>query len=288
MHNRTRSTLVALCILWAGVCAAEPAIWQVKGKHNTVYLVGTIHMLQDEEQLPGNILQAYRDSKQLLMEIDMDDMDPLAAQAATLQLGMLPVGQALSNQLDTDTNKKLAQAAQAVGFDARLLEGFQPWLAALTLEQLQFAKLGYTADAGVEMRLTQLATADHKPILGLETLEQQLRLFAQLDANAQRAYLKQTLAELENVPAELAALLTAWRNGNEAELRKTLQQGMADDPKLFAALTTKRNQRWIELIQPVLEQQQDNYLIAVGAMHLLGEEGLVTLLRRAGYSVTRQ
>jgi uncharacterized protein YbaP (TraB family) len=288
MLNCRRSMLIALCVLWTCVCTAEPAIWQVKGKHNTVYLIGTIHMLNGDEQLPTNIVHAYRDSKQLLMEIDMDDLDPLAAQTTTMELGMLPAGQSLSSQLDADTNKKLGVAAGKLGLDAGMLEQFRPWLAAVTLEQLQFVKLGYAADAGIEMQLTQLAEADHKPIQGLETLEQQLQLFAQLDANAQRAYLKQTLAELDQAPTELAALLTAWRNGDEAQMQRTLQQGMVDDPKLFTALTSARNRRWIALIKPLLEQQQDNYLVAVGALHLLGNEGLVALLQRAGYSVTRR
>jgi uncharacterized protein YbaP (TraB family) len=262
-------------------------VWEVKGKHNTVYLIGTIHMLSSDEQLPGNILRAYRDSKKLLMEIDMDDMDPMSAQASTLTLGMLPEGQTLSSRLDADTNRKLKVAASKLGMDAAMLESFQPWLAALTLQQLQFAQLGYAADTGIEMQLTQLASSDHKPIQGFETLEQQLQIFAQLDANGQRAFLKQTLDELDTAPTELTTMMSAWRSGNDAQLQKTLQEGMNDDPKLYTALTTTRNRHWIELMRPVLEQQQDNYLVAVGALHLLGSDGLVALLKHAGYSVTR-
>jgi hypothetical protein len=287
MFTRARLMLATLCTLWACICVAEPTVWEVKGKHNTVYLVGTIHMLNGDEQLPANILHAYRDSRQLLMEIDMDDLDPMATQAATLALGMLPAGQTLSSQLDADTNKRLKATADTLGFDAGLLENFQPWLAALTLQQLQFAKLGYAAETGIEMQLTQLAEADHKSIQGFETLEQQLQIFAKLDANGQRAFLKQTLIELEDASTELATMMTAWRSGNDAQLQKTLQQSTADDPKLYTALTTTRNRRWIELMRPVLDQQQDNYLVAVGALHLLGNEGLVALLQRAGYAVTR-
>jgi uncharacterized protein YbaP (TraB family) len=244
-------------------------------------------MLNSGEALPANIVRAYRDSKRLLMEIDMDDMDPMAAQASTLTLGMLPEGQTLSSQLDADTNKKLKLAASKLGLDAGMLESFQPWLAALTLQQLQFSQLGYAADSGIEMQLTQLATTDHKSIQGFETMEQQLQIFAHLDAKGQRAFLKQTLSELEDSPSELTAMMAAWRSGNDAQLQKTLQQGIDDDPKLYTALTSTRNRHWVELMRPVLEQQQDNYLVAVGALHLLGSDGLVTLLQRAGYSVTR-
>ena len=118
-------------------------------------------------------------------------------------------------------------------------------------------------------------------------MEQQLQIFARLDANGQRAFLRQTLAELADASTELTTMMTAWRSGNEAQLQKTLQESMAEDPKLYTALTTTRNRRWVESMRPILDQQQDNYLVAVGALHLLGNEGLVTLLQRAGYSVMR-
>jgi len=289
MLRHGRVLFVAFCALCsASLAMAEPAIWQVKGRHNTLYLLGTIHMLRNDEPLPDNIGRAYREAEQLLMEIDLDDMDPVAAQALMLKLGMQPAGRMLESQLDAATNRKLHTVADDLGLDAGMLSPFQPWLAALTLEQLQLARLGFAADSGIEMQLTQQAARDHKPIHGLETLEQQLNLFANMDDRAQLDYLKLTLTELETAPAELETLLAAWRNGDERQLGQALQQGFADDPKLFAALTTARNRRWLSVIKPLLDQQQDDYLVAVGALHLIGNEGLVTLLRRAGYTVTRQ
>lgn len=286
MRTYIRSCFI-LFILCTTICAAEPAIWQVKGKHNTVYLLGTIHLLPGDEAMPDNIGRAYREAEQLLMEIDMDDLDPVVTQTLMFKLGLQPAGQTLAGQLATDTQRQLQAAASRLGLDAAVLAQFQPWLAALTLEQLQLAKLGFAATAGVEMQLMQMAAADNKPINGLETLEEQLRLFAQLDNKAQVALLQNTLDELDAGPAELQSLVTAWRGGDEQQLRKTLQQGHADDPALFAALTTARNKRWLVTLKPLLEQQHDDYLVAVGALHMIGKDGLVELLRRAGYAVTR-
>ncbi len=287
-----RRCLKILFVLGA-VCAttlasAAPAIWQVQGRHNTVYLLGTIHVLRADEPLPTNIRLAYREAEQVLMEIDMDDVDPMATQGLMFKLGLLPAGQRLESQLDAATHRKLQAAASSLGIDASMLSSFQPWLAALTLEQLQLAKLGFATEAGIEMQLTQQAIADRKPIHGLETLEQQLNLFAQMDDQAQRDYLDYTLTELGKIPTEVESLLTAWRSGDEKHLSEMLQQGLADDPKLFTALTTTRNRRWITAIKPLLDTQHDDYLIAVGALHLFGDEGLVALLKRAGYKVTRQ
>ncbi len=287
MRVRSRSLCLIILTLYTALCTAEPAIWQVKGRHNTVYLLGTIHLLPGDEALPGNIDKAYREAEQLLMEIDMDDLDPVATQALMFKLGLQTGSGTLATQLDAQTHRQLQATASRLGFDATMLAQFQPWLAALTLQQLQLAKLGFAAAAGVEMQLVQLAIADSKPINGLESLEEQFSLFAGLDDQAQVALLKQTLDELDEGPEELQRLLTAWRSGDVQQMRKTLQQGHADDPALFAALTTDRNKRWLTILRPLLETQRDDYLVAVGALHMIGTEGLVELLQRAGYDVRR-
>lgn len=287
-----KNTLLA-ALLWsfgniAYAAASHPAIWAVHGKYNTLYLVGTIHVLPENEALPSNIKQAYDDSKQILMEIDTDSLDPFASQAMMMKLGLLPEGQTLQQQLDEATYNKLQSAARDIGVDAGLLAGFQPWLAALTLEQLELAKLGYSGASGIEMQLTTQANTDHKSIRGLETLEQQLSLFSELDKRSQRDYLLYTLSELKELQSELDELLAAWRSGDENKLRVLLQDGFDNNPKLFVALTTERNRRWLTTLKSLLNTEHDNYLVAVGALHLIGDDGVVSLLRKAGYTVTRE
>ena len=288
----TRRMLFAALLWLFGVAAnaemAHPAIWSVHGKYNTLYLVGTIHVLPIDEALPANIKQAYQDSKQLLMEVDTNSLDPFASQAMMLQIGLLPEGQTLAQQLDASTYKKLQGTTQAMGVDAAMFANFRPWLVALTLEQLELAKLGYSGASGVEMQLTAQAAQDHKSISGLETLEEQLGLFAQLDNASQRDYLLYTLTELQQMQAELDELLAAWRHGDEAKLRALLQDGLKTNPKLFVALTTERNRRWLTTLKSLLTTEHDNYLVAVGALHLIGDDGVVSLLQKAGYTVTRQ
>ncbi|MGD9843352.1 MAG: TraB/GumN family protein, partial [Steroidobacteraceae bacterium] len=221
-----------LAILLCPAAQADPAIWQVKGKHNTLYLLGTIHMLPSDEQLTNNIQRAYGEAEQLLMEIDMDDIDPVATQVATTRLGLLPDGQNLVTQLNPATQRKLKIAADKVGLDSQLLGQFQPWLAAVTLEQLTYAKQGFAAESGIEMQLTRQAIQDHKSIQGLETLDEQLGLLANLDQAVQRDFLRQTLDELDESTDDLAQLLQAWRNGDTQHLQTMLYEGLTENPQL--------------------------------------------------------
>jgi len=286
--------LIALCAaliaLSPSIAQAKdhPAVWAVQGKYNTLYLTGTVHVLPAETALPDNVAQAYRTSEQLVMELDLNDENSLAGQLGMVQDGMLPAGETLSSQLDANTRRKLDTATKRLGLDASVIASFKPWLAALTLEQLQLAQLGMDANNGIDMQLAARAAQDHKRIRGLETFDEQLQFFTRMDAKQQQAYLDYTLTELETLPTEMSALLDAWRNGDESHLEKLLTEGLDQDAQLFTTLTSKRNQRWMSQLKPLLDNEHDDVLMAVGALHLVGDQGIVALLKKAGYRVTRQ
>src|SRR4051812_45252377 len=103
-------TLLCLLPLLANA-ESQPATYTVQGKHNVLHLVGTVHLLQDNEVLPGNITRGYADAKQLLLEIDTSAMDPLAIQQTMLSLGMLDEDESLETKLDAVTYSKLKAAA---------------------------------------------------------------------------------------------------------------------------------------------------------------------------------
>src|SRR5690606_11781417 len=109
---------------------SRAVLWSLKGETNTVYLLGSFHFLRPSEDLPKSIDAAYEDAEQLLMEIDMDDVDPLQAQQLTLELGVLPEGETLETQLGAEAYAKVSEYARSIGVDPMLLNRFKPWLAA--------------------------------------------------------------------------------------------------------------------------------------------------------------
>jgi len=249
--------------------------------------VGTVHVLQNNEILPANVNKSYADSKQLLLEIDTSAMDPMGTQQIMLSLGMLPEDESLADKLDKATYSKLKQAAENAGLEVMMLDRMRPWLAALTLEDMMLMKMGLDPQAGIEMQLTKKAAQDNKPIAGLETMEEQLNFFAGLDAKAELEFLTSTLDELKDLHTEMNQLMNAWRDGDENKLMRLMQSEVKGHEKFFNLLLTQRNQRWISRLKSLLDSGNENVLVAVGALHLVGDDGLVTLLRKAGYKVTR-
>ena len=281
------------CVLPSAVClAAESAaptrqpVWSLKGKTNTVYLLGSVHFLKAEEKLPAAADAAYSDAEKLVMEIDLDDLDLAEMQQTMLELGMLPADQSLEERLGADAYAQVASQARDLGLEPALLNRFRPWLAALTLAQLHFVKMGLDASSGVEQRLAARARVDGKPIAGLETPRQQFGLLASLPEQQQREFLLYSVEDTERATREIDELLAAWRRGDADALAALLSEGFDQYPDLYRPLTVDRNRKWIAELEDLLDDA-DDYLVVVGALHLVGDDSVVELLQKKGHKVTQ-
>lgn len=260
------------------------SLWSLEGKTNTVYLLGSVHFLNPAEQLPAPLEDAYRDAEALLMELDMDDLDPLQAQEITMELGILPAGQSLQQQLGAATYARLEKRAREVGLDPVVLNRFKPWFAGMTLMQLQLMKMGLAPSSGVEQRLTTRAVADQKPIHGLETLREQLGMLAGLPERQQREFLLYSIEDSDRMAQEIDDLLSAWRRGDSKALAQLLAEGFEQYPDLYRPLTTDRNRRWVSQVEELLDDRED-YLVVVGTLHLVGKDSLIDLLEGKGHKI---
>jgi uncharacterized protein YbaP (TraB family) len=282
--------LTAVATLWLSVPAwsdgdTHHILWEVKGRHNTIYLLGSVHLLRpDDSAIPAEALRAYAQSKTLVMELDLSATGSVDALAEGEELGMLPEGRTLEGALGAELYAKFKSHAAAVGLDSELSSRLQPWFAALMLEQFELAKAGFDASSGVDMQFAQRAQADEKPIIGLETMDEQLRIFASLSEQQQRDYMRSTLDEVDSEADETEQLVHAWQHGDTAKLEQLLREATHDSPELFRKLTVDRNRRWLPKITQMLNDDS-NYLIVVGALHLIGHDGLVDLLQHNGYTL---
>jgi len=290
---RRLATLLATAALAAAPAPTDAAersvVWSVRGEHNTVYLFGSIHVLRPGDAgLPRAAEAAYDDAEQLVMEIDMDDpavADPLAMAAQMQRYAQLPAGQSLESVMGADYTAVAAYFRDA-GLDAALLDGFAPWFVGMMALQLEVAKRGFDPAHGIEQQVTDRAVADRKPILGLETPADQFAVLAGLSLPEQKRFLLMTLEETESADARLDELLTAWRTGDTATLARVLSEEFDEFPELYRPLTEDRNRAWVEQLANLLDDR-DDYLVVVGALHLVGRNSVVDLLRQRGYRVTQ-
>jgi len=280
-------------LLLAGVTVGAPSasaghpvtLWHVEGETNSVYLLGSIHMLRAEDHpLPRIIDTVYDDAEVIVMELDMDDLDPLYTQAAFNRAGVLSDGRTLEDLMGEQLYARAVEAAAAADIPIDMLAQSEPWLAAMTVELMVLYRIGFNPLLGVEMTMTNRATADGKPIEGLETVDEQLGFLDGLPLEAQREMLVQTLVRSSEVGDSVEVLIRAWRQGDTATLEEELLSDLEQQTDLHDVLIVQRNLRWADTIEEWLDDDED-YLVVVGALHLVGDDGVPVLLDRAGFEI---
>jgi uncharacterized protein YbaP (TraB family) len=283
------------CVWVVGVSAqpmaeaqqAAPAFWKVEGEHNTLWLLGSVHVLtKDHYPMAAKVEKAFAESPVLVVEADVLNTDPAAMQQAVARTGSLPAGQSLQSVLGPDRFKKASQLAMARGYDLSQMQNMRPWLLAMMITVNEFAKLGYTADQGVDVYF--LRRAGDKSIVELESLEQQLQLFASMNPETEANQLLHTLEQMANAEDYVTDLVNAWESGDLESMEAALTEEFADYPELYDALIVKRNTDWLRTFGPILKDSKQDHFVTVGALHLVGEHSVVDLLRKQGYKVTPQ
>jgi uncharacterized protein YbaP (TraB family) len=288
LPQRLAAALV-LTLAWlaAGDAGAEPALWAVTGHSNTVWLFGSVHLLpKGGFAIDGALAEALEDAESVCLEIDSSGLDPAETMSLTLARAIDPEGRDLFELLGDDAGRARASAA-AAGIDLAPFAPFEPWFAGLTVSVMALQQHGYDVEHGVEKFIEAAAQQAGKPGCGLETLDQQLGMLDGLPAELQREMLLQSIEEAKDVDSVIAPLLAAWRSGDERALAARLEEEFADYPQLAEELIFARNERWAEQLEARLDGN-DDVLVVVGTLHLVGERGLPALLRKRGFRVERR
>lgn len=272
-------------LTWADSAGHPLTLWRAEGTTNAVYLLGSIHLLRSTDHpLPTAIDAAYEEAEVLVMELDMDDLDPAAMQQLFNESGVLRDGTTLRDLMGEKLYAEAEAAAEAIDIPIDMLAQSEPWLAAITVEMLALYRIGFNPMLGIEMHMTSKAIGDGKPIEGLELAEEQLQFLDGLSLQAQRDMLLQTLEEGAEMGETIDELVHAWRYGDIDTLETGLLESFAEHRELHDALVTQRNIRWVEQIGDLLDDR-DDYLVIVGAMHLVGSDGVPNLLAEKGVQI---
>lgn len=278
--------LFALLAMGASPVLAEPALWVVKDKDSTIYLFGTIHVLKPTTQWRSlKITKAFEAAADVVTEIVEPD-DKAVTQALMLKYG-IDRTTLLSAKLKPESYAKLETAAQGMGFPPHGMDAMRPWMAAITVSLVPLFKAGYDPESGVEKKLTAQAKAAGKPIAGFETLEQQLRFFADMTPDQEAQLLESTLDEIDEGPAKVEALVTAWADGDQAALKTQMIDEMQRDyPEVYKLLLVDRNRDWAGQIKTRLAGSGVSF-VAVGAGHLVGPDSVQAQLKTLGIKTKR-
>ena len=265
-----------------------PALYVARDADSTMYLFGTVHVRRAGAPWGGADAQAaLAEASEVWTEMEMSPEADAEAAAAVMTLGRAPPDQPLSSWLAPEEAAALAALMQRLGMAPAAIEGLRPWLAAITLSMAPMMQAGFDPMSGVDRAVVAAAVGEGKSMRAFETAEDQLNFMAALPEDVQRQMLREAIHESEAGPAQLTMLTEAWERGDLAVLEAIVIQEMRTlYPELYEVLFVRRNAAWAEVLAEELAGEGVDF-VAVGAGHLLGEDGLVALLQARGYSVER-
>jgi uncharacterized protein len=264
------------------------SLWELHGKHNTVYLLGSIHVLRPSDYpLSPVVLEAYANSKSILMEVNLEEIDTAGVQAEMLAAAVLPSGKTLPDTLGSERYERASALAHGVGVELALFDQFAPWFAAEAISQVQLEQLGFKPESGVEMYFMDKARGDGKSIAGLETVHDQISLFINMPPDTQADYLLSSLKQAQDLPKDVDSMVRAWQRGDTRWFADQLQSEFGRDPRVYDSLLGARNRKWLPKIEALLSDDK-NYLVIVGTGHLVGPGSVIELLKKDGIGASQR
>jgi uncharacterized protein YbaP (TraB family) len=255
-------------------------LWEVTGKNlkKPSYLFGTFHLLCESDlSIADAAGEKLKSCDQLALELDFDDPNMMIEMQT---LAGMKDGKMLEDLLGA-TKFKLADSlfTATTGISLKLLSGLKPMVASSVLYP---SVLGCNPGSP-ETTLSALAGEAKKEVIGLEKVSDQMEVFDKIPYQVQADMLYSYITETDKFKKETDEMLAIYRSANLVEMQKMMADPEYGLDKYLDLLLTNRNNNWVKQMQTIMPEKAT--LFAVGAGHLGGNEGVISLLRKAGYTV---
>ncbi|MDC9514855.1 MULTISPECIES: TraB/GumN family protein [Pseudoalteromonas] len=280
--------ILALFIATSFNSVAAPALFKVEKNGTSSYLFGTVHVGDASMKgLPEKVTKAIDQSEQVVVEVDISKLTPLQMQQRSMPFMMLKDGKTLQTELSKQNYNKLKDYFAKKSIDIAMFNGLKPWAVMVTMMQIEFQNAGFSDQTGIDKQVLAYAKKQNITIGELETLEQQLQMFDGM-ALLSNEMIEETFEQLADINTYFIKLVNAWKNGDMDTL--TEYYNMSFDESNYGEISEQvmlvnRNNKWVEQLVPRLTNEK--LFIAVGALHLPEQHGLIKQLTDAGFTITR-
>ena len=266
-----------------------PLLWKVSDADNSVYLLGSFHLLtKNDYPLDADVDAAFADAEELAFELSPEEASSPALAQQMLQAALRTQPGSLQQELGPDLWKRLQAYTASNGLPLAQVAAVEPWYVALTVSLMEMGKMGLEPALGLDRHFMDAAARARKPATGLELASEQIAVLSGMSLLEQKQMLAEALEEAEGGADEFRAMHAAWRSGDVDRLWMQMAAEMKRDyPALYQRINVERNDAWMPELERRLARKGDDTLVVVGALHLLGEDGVVEKLRARGYKVER-
>jgi uncharacterized protein YbaP (TraB family) len=261
-------------------------LWKVQSKTNTVYVLGSIHYLKKEMYpLDEKIEKAFEQSEILVVEADVANISKEDIQKL-MENAFYTENDTLQKNVSAETYGLVKKKLEELGASLEVANKYKPWFLGLNLVSLEALKLGFDPNYGIDRYFLEKA-AERKKILELESLEYQFKLFSALSKKDQESFLLYILKDIKVLDRELDKLVKAWSAGDEKGIELIMTKSIKEDKRLipiYEKLVVERNRKMVSKIEEYLKEKE-TFFVVVGAGHLVGNQGIIELLKGKGFSL---
>ncbi len=264
----------------------QPFMWHVAAPDHpgTVYLLGSVHLGDGQAPMDRTVFDAMDAADVIVMEADASNQQEVAR--VTQQLGLLPEGETLKDRVSPETYSEFSGRLEELGMEPASFDRLQPWLAGMGLVALRLQIQGYSPDMGVE-KMVESHVTDEQEVRYMESVEDQIRLFADLPPKSQEALMMEGVrATGPEQKAVLDGISQAYAEGDLETMERLVFENMEEDPELRKTMFDERNEHFAEYIDGLLDEPKV-FLVVMGSGHVVGEMGVPTLLDKMGHDVER-
>jgi uncharacterized protein YbaP (TraB family) len=233
--------------------------------------------------LNDKIEKAFDQSEILAVESDVVNVRKEDIQKL-MENGIYTGNDTLEKHLSAETYRRVKKELEKLGASLEVANKYKPWFLGLNLVSLEALKLGFDPNYGIDRYFLEKA-AQKKKILELESFEYQINLFSTLSRKDQELFLLYIVKDIKVLEQELDKLVKAWTEGDKKGIGLIMTKSVKEDKKLipiYQKLVTERNRKMVSKIEEYLKEKE-TFFVIVGAGHLVGNQGIIELLKGKGF-----
>lgn len=274
-----------ILLIFPTVCFSETSLWQISKNGNELYLGGTIHVLKKEDYpLPVEFSKAFKKSDKLVLEANIEAAQTPGFGKKVAQMLTFPPDKSLKDAISEKTFNRLKKYLADRNIPIKSFLSYKPSMIVLVITVLELKKMGMV-DIGVDEYFHDKAKQVGKTREYFETIDEQLEFIRTMGQGNEDAMLLSSINDMSRMETTINIIRSAWLNGDENKMVEVgLTEMMRDYPDIYQSLLVKRNNNWMPHIERMMTNKKIE-MVLVGALHLVGKDGLLQQLRNKGYKV---
>jgi len=274
-----------ILLIFPTVCFSKTSVWHISKNGNELYLGGTIHLLKKEDYpLPIEFNQAFKKSDKLIFETDIEAAQTPEFGQKVAQALTYPAGQSLKGKINDKAFNALKKYLSEKNIPLEHFLSYKPSMVSLAISIIELQQMDMVA-IGVDEHFHNKAKRAGKEIEYFEAIEEQLEFLRSMGEGNESEMILNTINDVSQLQATMAEIKSAWLSGDANKMADvTLTEMIRDYPELYQSLLVERNNNWMPYLEKMIKNKTVE-MVLVGALHLVGKDGLLQQLRNKGYVV---